>query len=241
MGDSGSREMSMWALVPVKELSDSKQRLASVLEPAEREDLMLAMLRDVLAAIQGVSLFHGVLLVSRSQKAKALARDFVNDVFRESTGSDHSQAVTEGNRYLEQRYGVKSSLAISSDVPRITVQDIHQLIDGHDRVTLVPNASGEGTNAVLTSPPNAIDYHFGPGSLLKHIASAESGGISPLILRLSNLAHDIDDPQDLEQAIGDLPSSFTRRFLDDSGIAARLGRPGRQVEDLHGVRSSAWT
>ena len=40
-----------WVLVPVKNLSRSKQRLGSVLCPEEREGLMLAMLRDVLTAI----------------------------------------------------------------------------------------------------------------------------------------------------------------------------------------------
>ena len=231
----------MWALVPVKELNNSKQRLASVLEPAEREELMLAMLRDVLTAIGRVPLFDGVLLVSRSKKAQSLARDFVNDMFVESAGSDHSGAVAEGNRYLIERYRVDSSLAISSDVPRVTAQDIRQIIDAHDRVTLVPNAAGEGTNAVLTSPPNAISYHFGPNSLIQHIASAEAGGMSPSIVRIPNLAHDIDDPQDLEHAIRDLPSSFTRSFLDSSGIAARLSRPGRRAKSIAGVRSTAWT
>ena len=227
--------------MPVKELNNSKQRLASVLEPAEREELMLAMLRDVLTAIERVALFDGVLLVSRSQRAKALARDFVNDVYMESTGSDHSRAVAEGNQYLIERYQVDTSLAISSDLPRVTAQDIHRIIEHHDRVTLVPNAGDEGTNAVLTSPPNAISYHFGPNSLIQHVASAEAGGITPSIVRIPNLAHDIDDPQDLEQAILDLPSSFTRSFIDSSGIAARLGRPGREVTSPPGVRSTVWT
>ncbi len=39
-----------WVLVPVKNLSRSKQRLGSVPCPEEREGLMLAMLRDVLTA-----------------------------------------------------------------------------------------------------------------------------------------------------------------------------------------------
>lgn len=232
----------MWALVPVKELTQSKQRLSGLLDSPEREELMLAMLRDVLTAIHGVTVFDGVLLVSRSKKAQALARDFVTDIFMESAGSDHSRAVTEGNRYLEERYRAECSLVISSDVPRITAQDIHRIIEGHDRVTLVPNASGEGTNAVLTSPPNAISYHFGHKSLIQHVASAEAAGISPSITRVSNLAHDIDDPHDLEQAILELPSSFTRSYLESSGIAARLirRRKGQTNGNPH-LRSTAWT
>lgn len=212
----------LWALVPVKQLAQSKQRLAAVLEPGEREGLVLAMLRDVLTAIHDISVFDGVLLVSRSSQARALGRDFGTDTFVESIGSDHSQAVTQANRYLIDRHGIRSSLAIPSDVPRITAQDIHQIISHHDRVTLVPNESGEGTNAVLASPPNAITYHFGEHSLRKHAESADAAGISPSIVRNANFAKDIDEPRDLMRALADLPPSSTRDYLESSGIAARF-------------------
>ena len=212
----------LWALVPVKQLSQSKQRLAAVLEPGEREGLVLAMLRDVLTAVQGVAMFDGVLLVSRSSKARALARDFGTETFVESAGSDHSRAVTEANRCLLRRHRTRTSLALSGDIPRITAQDIDQIIAHHDCVTLVPNENGDGTNAVLTSPPNAISYHFGERSLKRHVASADAAGISPSIVRNTNLALDIDEPRDLARALVDLPPSFTRDYLESSGIAARL-------------------
>ena len=212
----------LWALVPVKEINRSKQRLAGVLAPVEREKLVLAMLRDVLSAIGKVNEIDGVLLVSRSQKAHALARDIVSDIMLDSVGSDHSRAVMEGNRYLRDRYGVQSSLAISGDVPRVTADDIRRIINRHECVTLVPNATGEGTNAVLTSPPNAISCQFGGSSLERHLASAGAAGLTARIVRNANIGHDIDDPHDLEQAIVDLRPSFTREYLESSGVAARL-------------------
>jgi hypothetical protein len=36
------------------------------------------------------------------------------------------------------------------------------------------------------------------------------------------LALDIDEPRDLARALADLPPSFTRNYLESSGIAARL-------------------
>ena len=223
MGESGSRGLNMlWALVPVKQLNQSKQRLARVLDPGEREGLVLAMLQDVLTAIRDTRVFDGVLLVSRSRRVQALARNFVTDIFMESPASDHSQAVTEANRYLIERHRTKSSLAISGDIPRITAQDIHQIIAHHDRVTLVPNDSGEGTNAILASPPNAIISQFGGPSLRRHIASADAAGLLPAIVRNENIALDIDEPGDLERAVMDLTPSFTRNYLQESGIAKRL-------------------
>ena len=45
-------EMGVWAVVPVKELDRAKERLAQVLPPERRQALMLAMLEDVLAALE---------------------------------------------------------------------------------------------------------------------------------------------------------------------------------------------
>jgi len=212
----------MWVLVPVKEPARSKQRLAGVLDPDEREGLVLAMLQDVLMAIRDIAVFDGVLLVSRSPKVQALARDFVTDTFMDSPDSDHSRAVTEANRYLIERHGVKSSLAISGDIPRVTAKDIRQIVTQHDRLTLVPNDTGEGTNAILASPPNAIQCQFGGPSLERHVTSAAAAGLPVSVVRNENIAMDIDEPGDLERAVTELPPSFTRDYLQDSGIAERL-------------------
>ena len=212
----------LWAVVPVKELAQSKRRLAKFLDPREREGLVLAMLRDVLTALCAAEEFDGVLLVSRSQEAQALARAFVTDIFSESAGSDHSRAITEANRYLIDRHHVCSSFAISGDVPRVTPMDISHVLANHERVTLVPNQGGEGTNAVLTSPPNSITCQFGEGSLRRHIASAEAAEYCPLVVTNSNLAQDIDEPRDIRQAVLTLPPCYTRDFLRDSGIAKRM-------------------
>ena len=212
----------LWALVPVKELSRSKQRLATALEPDDREGLVFAMLQDVLTAIRDISVIDGILVISRSPKVRKLAREFGYETFVDSDCSDHSQAVTEANSYLNSRIQPQSTLALPGDVPRMTAEDIQQIIANHDRVTLVPNESGEGTNAVLASPPNVISYHFGEQSLRKHTEAARLAGLPPSVVRNSNMAKDIDDPRDLVQALTDLPPSFTRDFLQNSGIASRV-------------------
>jgi 2-phospho-L-lactate guanylyltransferase len=223
MGESGSGGLNMfWALVPVKQTGQSKQRLASILDPGERQGLALAMLQDVLMAVRDVSDFDGVLLVTRSEKVQERVRDLVSDIFVESPGSDHSRAVTEANRYLIERYRAKSSFAISADVPRVTAKDIRQVIEHRNGVSLVPNESGEGTNAIHCSPPDAITCQFGGPSLRRHVASSTAAGLPPLIIHNENIAMDIDEPRDLERALVELAPSFTRSYLQDRGIADRL-------------------
>ncbi len=63
----------MWAIVPIKTFESAKQRLASVLSPDERRSLMLAMARDVLTALARCQRLTGILIVSRTHEADALA------------------------------------------------------------------------------------------------------------------------------------------------------------------------
>ena len=42
----------LWALVPLKRLARSKQRLGAVLDAEERKGLVLAMARDVLTVLR---------------------------------------------------------------------------------------------------------------------------------------------------------------------------------------------
>ena len=55
---------------------------------------------------------------------------------------------------------------------------------------------------------------------------AQAAGIRAGVVKNANIACDIDDPLDLCRAIHELPPTFTRRFLEDSGIAARLAFRG---------------
>lgn len=244
MAKSGFRGLIMnWVLVPVKELTRSKQRLAGVLDTGERKGLVLAMLQDVLTAIREAAVFDGVLVVSRSRDVQALAANFSAEIFADPRDSNHSRAVTEANWYLVARHRAQSSLAISGDIPCITAKDIRQVVACHDRLTLVPNTTGEGTNAILASPPNAILSDFGGPSFRRHVSSAAAAGLTPSVVRNENIAFDIDKPRDLELAVEMLPPSFTRDYLWGSGIAERLNtrnKPGSTRDPRRLVAEDQW-
>jgi len=64
-------------------------------------------------------------------------------------------------------------------------------------VTIVPDRHGTGTNALLLSPPDAIDPSFGPGSRDRHVAAAERAGVPHRVQEVPGLALDVDTPGDL--------------------------------------------
>jgi 2-phospho-L-lactate guanylyltransferase len=209
----------LWALVPLKRLARSKQRLGAVLDAEERKGLMLAMARDVLTVIRQHAEIDGVLLVSRAPEARKIARECEVELFCESAGADLSQALTEASRYVVSQHGASATLVIPSDVPMIRDDDIAAVLAQHDSITVVPDNSGEGTNALLLSPPGIIAYAFGEQSFRHHTESSSAAGVTPIIVKNLRMSKDIDVPDDLVQLRSDMPQSATRDFLQSNGLA----------------------
>jgi GNAT superfamily N-acetyltransferase len=69
---------------------------------------------------------------------------------------------------------------------------------------VVPDRHGEGTNALLLCPPDAIEPAFGPGSRERHTASAAAADVAYAVEEVPTLALDIDTGQDLELLVATL-------------------------------------
>ncbi|MEO0971660.1 MAG: 2-phospho-L-lactate guanylyltransferase [Pseudomonadota bacterium] len=217
----------MWVLVPVKPLTQTKQRLRGVLTPTERQGLTLAMLQDVLTAAARATRPVGVLVVSRCPHVAMWARALGASVFAESVDVGLSAALTEASAYLVRHHGATGTLILPSDVPLVTAPDIDALLTRPDPVTLVPDHLGTGTNALVCSPPNAMRLHFGEGSLARHGQAARAVGVAPLIVRNARISQDLDEPDDLWRVRDMGRASFARTFLQRLALDERLH--GRRV------------
>src|SRR5205085_2455773 len=108
----------IWAVVPVKDTSAAKQRLASAVPPALRQQLMLAMLEDVLAALSEASGFAGRLLVTTDPAAQRLAARYSFDWLTDGAADGHTGAVAAAARHLAGN-GAGGVLAVPGQVPLI--------------------------------------------------------------------------------------------------------------------------
>ncbi|MDE0177254.1 MAG: 2-phospho-L-lactate guanylyltransferase [Gammaproteobacteria bacterium] len=214
----------IWALVPFKGASGAKRRLESVLDEREREGFVLAMIRDVLDTLAQCRALSGTLLVSQDAQAFELAEEFGIDVFEESA-TDLSGAVVQSGIYAQHQRQAEGTLFVPGDVPLIRPEDVVAVLDGHERVTLVPDANDIGTNAAASSPPNAFEYLFDGKSFKPHIASARRAGIEPRVVRNTAWGLDVDTVQELAEVAQRAAGTRTGRFLESSGISARLARP----------------
>ncbi len=208
-----------WAIVPVKALGEAKQRLAGVLPPEARRRLALAMLRDVLAALAQVERVARVLVVTPDAEVAQIAQQQHGGVrvLREERARGHSAAAAAGFAYALAS-GAVQALTVPADAPCVTPGDLSRLLDvapsrAGPRVVLVPAHDGDGTNALLAAPPDALPPSFGPGSFARHLAQAEARGLAWRVVELAGLGLDIDEPRDLAALIAAKQGNPAYAFL----------------------------
>ncbi|HEX7495668.1 MAG TPA: 2-phospho-L-lactate guanylyltransferase [Candidatus Limnocylindrales bacterium] len=200
------------ALVPVRSLSGAKSRLGEPLDPEERADLILALLRRTIEAARAARRLAGVMVVSMDPDLLERARAMGAATLRQETDG-LNEALAEA-RLAAGAAGLAAGpttavIALPGDLPGVTASAIDRLAEAAelavrrapDRpvVVLVPDRHGSGTNALLLAPPTAIDFSFGVGSRAAHAAAAEAAGATYLELD-GPLSFDVDTPDDLLEA-----------------------------------------
>jgi len=169
--------MNLWAVVPVKERISAKERLASMLRPETRQALALAMFEDVLAALTATPGIAGLLVVTVDPEAGRLAASYGGRVIEERARDGHT-----------------------GDIPLVTSAEIASMLAAHPPApsfTIVPSHDERGSNAIASSPPDAVPLRFGENSFYPHLQTAEACGIRPNVLHLPGIALDIDNPEDV--------------------------------------------
>jgi 2-phospho-L-lactate/phosphoenolpyruvate guanylyltransferase len=220
----------MYAVVPLKEFAHAKQRLSGILDAGERQGLMRAMVSDVLSALMRTPGLTGILLVSREPQAAEIAHEFGIELYVEPPRADLSEAVQAAGGFLVARHRAAGTMIVPADVPLAAAEDFECVLALHRELTLVPDSDGDGTNCIVSSPPNLIRYQFDGHSFRPHLDAAYAIGLTPGICRLPHLGLDIDTAADLARLLGmaRVPgrAPATTLFLEQTGIARRVRQPG---------------
>jgi 2-phospho-L-lactate guanylyltransferase len=186
-------------LVPVKNLSNAKQRLASLLDQPMRTELAQAMLLDVLSVLSNWANCPEVGIVTTDSHAMNLAATFGFQVIPDNNISE-TAAIELATRVCESR-GIESTLVIPGDIPLINPAELDQIMKAApvQGSVLVPAADGRGTNAAFRRPAGLFPLRFGNDSFKPHRAAGEATGLRCAILSLQGIALDIDNPSDLRE------------------------------------------
>ncbi len=226
------------AILPVKSFGAAKQRLAGMLDAGSRGALATAMFSDVLASLQRVSGLDAVAVVTADRRAEDAATGGRVHVLRDTEMTGQSQAASIGIRHALAA-GFDRVLLVPGDTPLIDPSEVAGLLERAPAVAIVPDRHLTGTNALLLTPPDAIEPTFGPGSLARHTAAARAAGVEYSVERLPTLMLDVDTPADLselaaalEERRGSAPSTRGAlrrldRSLPPASAAAHRGAAAR--------------
>jgi len=222
----------LWAIVPVKGFDAAKMRLAGMLSGEHRSALAEAMLRDVLAAAAGCAAIAGIVVVTGDDSAARIAAGFGAEIVRTASDPGHNPAIRAGVSHVRER--ASTVLVLSADIPLLRAEDISRLASLHGpgpAVTLARAAADGGTNALLVSPPDIIDFMFGKASEQAHMEAARQVGAAARSLTIPRMAFDLDRPEDVARFLRAPSSTCTYRLLRSVAEAGALSpQPAPQGE-----------
>ena len=159
------------AILPVKSFGAAKQRLADALGAGARQALAQAMFSDVLATLRHVPELDEIAVVTADRAAEAAAAGEGVTVLHDSAQAGQSAAALIGIGHALAT-GYERALLVPGDTPLLQPSEVAALLEGAGGVVIVADRHGTGTNALVLSPPDAIEPSVRAGQL----RSARGGG-----------------------------------------------------------------
>lgn len=205
-------------IIPVKSLINSKRRLDSFLIPAERKELVISLLKDVLTAATNSKLAQFTTLVTSDPAIVKITQHWhlpKLEYLIEPEEKGINNAVQFALEWSLSN-SITSVLIIPADVPLITAKDIDALIKLAKKksgIIITPSQRRDGTNAFYQQPPNLFQVWYGPNSFQKNINLILKKHLPYFIFEHPAFALDIDLKEDLINLQQMNSNSNTSRFV----------------------------
>ncbi len=206
------------AIVPVNVLRKAKARLSRVLTPAEREQLTVVMLKDVLSALAKARHVHAITVVSADKGVRRLGKRPGASFLWEGKRPGLNKAIRLAIGKALSR-GFSAVLIIHADLPLLNARDVDRFVEQSQgySVAITKSKDGSGTNALLLAPPQAITPVFGKASFRRHVLAARRKHAPTKVLQFNGICFDVDRPRDLIALLHRPPRNETGRFLRTLG------------------------
>ena len=197
--------MSVFAVVPVKDLWGTKSRLKPILNPGARAGLTIYMMGRVVSAIRDAGVVNVCVVSPDPIVLDEVLKRGATPLLQESRGLN--PALEEGRRWAMERGG-SSLLILPADLPLLDPEDVRAVLDGigeEDSIVIAPDGTRSGTNALMLRPADALPFSFGPGSYEAHLQAARERGLAVRVCERPHLAFDLDTAEDLARLDEETP------------------------------------
>jgi 2-phospho-L-lactate guanylyltransferase len=188
--------LNIWAIVPVKNLTTAKSRLAKVLSPRQRSDLVLELTHHTLQVLCGWEILAGVVVVTADEQVERIAAAFVQvQIIHEPTSTGLNRSLKRACQDFKPAGEIFSPLIIPVDIPLLNRDSLLKVIKPGGSapfVSIAPDEKERGTNALYLSQPDLIPYRFGRNSFQRHCNEAQLAGAALHVVRDHDLMFDLD-------------------------------------------------
>jgi 2-phospho-L-lactate guanylyltransferase len=205
----------VWAVIPVKQISQAKQRLSPLLSTEERRNFFSAMLEDVLSMMVKIDFFEKIILATNCPHAISIAGRHGITHFETGPDDGLNQAAGETVNHLLEN-GIRDMFLIPGDIPLITEEEINNVLRAHPSapsLTIIPSRDKLGSNCILLSPPSRIPLKFGPDSYFRHLEIAQTNGLKINPMVFPGFGLDIDEPKDLFELLKAEGNTLSQKYL----------------------------
>ena len=211
--------MATTVLIPVNRLDRAKGRLAALLTPEERAELVRRSLGTVLEAV-AVAGLEAVVLTSD----EAVRTDLPAGV-RTLVEEPDLRGLSAQLERAAERLDVDELLILHADLPLASGEALRDLVaqaPPPPSATLVRPEDG-GTNAMLLRPPGRFPLAYGKGSGDLHEASAREARLTVRRAEAPALALDLDTPGDVRTLLAEPAGRACEagRYLLGIGVEGR--------------------
>ena len=213
----------MWAVIPVKQISQAKQRLSKILSPVERRDFFSAMLEDILSIIVKIDFFEKIILATNCPHAISIAGRHGITHFETGPDDGLNQAAGETVNHLLEN-GIRDMFLIPGDIPLITEEEINSVLKAHPSapsLTIIPSRDKLGSNCILLSPPSRMPLKFGPESYFRHLEIAQTNGLKVNPMEFPGFGLDIDEPKDLFELLKAEGNTRSQKYIRHLNLVIR--------------------
>jgi|TARA_B100001971_G_C18240776_1_gene570714 2-phospho-L-lactate guanylyltransferase len=184
--------MRTFALLTLNRTDEAKSRLASILSPDERKQLVILMAKDILDSLVEID----TIIISR-EDLKSEFKEYKHEfILQRDKGL--TNAVETANIAAIKK-GADATIFLPGDVPLINKKIIKNIISyGEDHKLIISPGKRNGIGMVYRRPPDIIKTVFTNQSFVDILHKTSNTEENVFIYSCPNLYTDIDIPADIK-------------------------------------------
>jgi 2-phospho-L-lactate guanylyltransferase len=215
-----------FAIIPVSRFLDAKTRLSPKLTPIERENLLKAMLKDVIKVLN--DLVENILVISSDEDVLKFVNELGVETLKEVGVTDLNGGLAQAIMYCSQF--CDNVLIVPSDVPLIKKSHVKDILNRSNEFDIViAPAKGGGTNALLC-PASDFSMKFGDYSFFEHINEAKIKNLTYNIYESFYLSLDVNTAEDLGEIMLHGKGTEARKYLKKVQLKVRSNHGSERLD-----------